>query len=112
MIVQFIYNDIETKSLILILVMGIFCYCELKSKPYCDKRLNRISLLSILMLLISVFLKLLAFSIMEDGINLFSDICIIILNGWFFAEIALRLIIDQKRNLSSYIATSILKKQL
>jgi len=104
-IVQFVFNEIEPKSLVLVLIMGAFFYYEIKAKPYDDKRLNRASSYSIIVILASFCVKLFTFSLKNEIWDKISDILILSLNVMFLGEVILKMIFAKRKDIY-YFASS------
>ena len=87
-------------------MIGGFYYFEMKAKPFFNKKLNRISYSATLVLLVSIFLKLFSFSIMNNNWNIFSDLFIIILNICLVIDIVLRIMLDKKQDIRTYFSSN------
>lgn len=104
-IVQFFFDDIRLKSLILVLYMGVICYFEIKNKPFNHQILNMVNYYSSLTILSSICSKLFAFSLMKNFWNSFSDAWIVIMNFFFCVYAVIVLIKKKKKDIYNAVSS-------
>lgn len=96
-IVQFLFDDVRSKSLILVLYVGVVCFLEIKHKPFAYDILNFMNYYSTLTVLSSICWKLFAFALMKDFWNSFSDVWIVFMNCVFLIYSNIVMIKSKKR---------------
>lgn len=104
-IVQFLFDDIKQKSLILLLYLGMISFFEIKSQPFIHLSLSKINYLSSLTILSTVASKLFGFAIMESKWNLLIDIFMLGSNT-FYLVYSISVLIITKRNDIYYFVSS------
>ena len=87
--------------------MGAFLYFEISSLPYIDKKLNKISCSSAIIILISICMKLFSFAVMENIWNTITDLIIIILNIVFVVEVIFRMILAKRRDIYKIVSSNL-----
>lgn len=99
--------EIERQSLVMLLVLSLFLFYEIKRKPYFLKKLNMLSLLSHSILILTIWLKLFAFSMKIYELDIFANSFILILCILFFLIVLTILALIKMKKILSTFNTSI-----
>ena len=104
-IVQFLFDDIKQKSLILLFYLGVICFYEIKSQPFVHLSLSKINYFSSLTILSTIASKLFGYAIMEPEFNLLLDIFMLVSNTFYLVYSISVLIITKRKDIYYFVSS-------
>lgn len=84
--------DLQRQCLIIIFMLSLFLFADIKRKPYFVNKLNSLSNLSQVTLIYAIWVNLVATSLNQDEFEHFKSITILLLNSLFFIWVTIVLI--------------------
>ena len=98
-IINFLQNSFETKSLILIMISGFSAYNFIMKKPYLSDSLNKTAFLAEIVALTTIFFGLLSYSIKDDLMFYVGTIAILGMNVTFLLYFSFRMAVVYRRKI-------------
>lgn len=83
---------LQRQCLIIIFMLSLFLFADIKRKPYFVNKLNSLSNLSQVTLIYAIWVNLVATSLNQDEFEHFKSITILLLNSLFFIWVTIVLI--------------------
>ena len=104
--------NLERQALIIIIILCGFQIFERNKKPYKCEEFNKYALDSMLILIMTYFLKLFSHSINNSLFEIITSFLILILNGIFLFETVIRFIKMNGKIIKMYASSLLLRKSI